>query len=184
MNYTICVLLIIGATLLCGCTGQAPTPAGSSDDGRMRMSVSQMINGSTLPEQYSCSGVGQVPAITWKNVPNGTKSLALVLDDPDAPTPPFTHWIVYNLTPESGGIPPNQLPVSERAGSGYQGLNSMGTRGYAPPCPPPGNAHRYVFTLNALDDYISLDHPDLSHLTAAMDGHIIGQAQVTALYGR
>ena len=150
----------------------------------MRMSVSSVINGSTLPTMYSCTGPGQVPSIYWKNVPPGTQSLVLILEDPDAPNGVFTHWIVYNLTPESGSIPPNQIPILEHAGTGLQGINSMNTRGYAPPCPPGTNVHRYIFTLYALDDQISPDYPDRSHVDADIQGHVLGQARIVTLFGQ
>jgi Raf kinase inhibitor-like YbhB/YbcL family protein len=185
MKYVLFLSLILITSLFSGCTGQEPIHASQVDTSEeMQISVSQIINGSPLPDIYSCSGPGQVPAVTWKNSPNGTKSVVLILDDPDAPSEPFTHWIVYNCTPDSGGISPDQISISERAGTGYQGINSLGIRGYAPPCPPLGEEHRYVFTLSALDDQITPDMPDRDHIDAAMTGHVLGQAQITALFGR
>ncbi|PKL60779.1 MAG: YbhB/YbcL family Raf kinase inhibitor-like protein [Methanomicrobiales archaeon HGW-Methanomicrobiales-4] len=177
--------LILVMILLCGCIGQESVPSNQESLSQgMKMSVSQMINGSALPDIYSCSGPGQVPSITWRNPPQGTRSMVLILDDPDAPSPPFTHWIVYNCTPDSGGIPPNQIPISERAGTGFQGFNSQGTRGYTSPCPSPGKKHRYIFTLSAMDNYIAPDYPDRSNIDAAMAGHILEQVQIIALFGR
>ncbi len=184
------ILILTGLFLSCGCLGTSGSDEDSSPPSQnlsqqpFRMSVSSVINGSALPALYSCSGPGQVPAIYWINPPNGSQSMTLIMDDPDAPDGVYTHWIVYNLTPESGGIPPNQLPVSDTAGTGLQGFNSMKTKGYLPPCPPPTEEHRYIFTLYALDSLISPDVADRVHIEEAMKGHIIGQVRIVTLFHR
>lgn len=184
------IFIILCGILAAGCTqssgiNQGPAANSSQQSNQaMLFSVSSVINGSTLPTMYTCAGPGQVPAVFWKNVPSNAQSLVLIVDDPDAPDKVFTHWIVYDLSPDSGGIPPNQLPVYERAGSGYQGLNSMGNRGYAAPCPSGGKIHRYVFTLYALDTQITPELTDRTHIEAAMGGHVITKAQIVTLFGR
>lgn len=184
------ILILTGLFLCCGCLGSSGSDEDSSPPSEnqsvkpFRMSVSSVINGSVLPALYSCSGPGQVPAIYWINPPNGSQSMTLIMDDPDAPDGVYTHWIVYNLTPESGGIPPNQIPVSDTAGTGLQGINSMKTKGYVPPCPPPAQEHRYIFTLYALDSLISPGIADRVHIEEAMKGHIIGEARIVTLFHR
>lgn len=184
------ILIFTALILVTGCTGNpdADEKIGTSPEvapnDTMRMSVSSVVNGSTLPVLYSCSGPGQVPAIYWINPPKGTKSMVLILDDPNAPDGVFTHWIVYNLTPESGGIPPNQLPVSETAGTGLQGINSMKTRGYVPPCPPANELHNYIFTLYALDSLIFPEITDRTHIDESMKGHVIGKARIVTVFSR
>lgn len=150
----------------------------------MLFSVNQVVNGSTLPTMYTCSGPGQIPSVFWKNVPPKAQSLILIMDDPDAQDKVFTHWIVYNLSPDAGGIPPNQLPVYEKAGSGFQGINSMGTRGYVAPCPSGGKIHRYIFMLYALDAQITPELTDRTHIDAAMEGHVLAKKQIVTLFGQ
>ena len=181
--------LLIGFILTCGCSQQTDTQtlseqAASSENVSMRMSVSNQVNGSDLSKRYSCAGPGQVPAIFWKDEPVNAQSMVLIMEDLDAPDGVYTHWIVYNLTPSEGAIPPNQLAVAERAGSGLQGINSMKTRGYVPPCPPGGSKHRYVFTLYALDSLITPDPADRVHVEAAMQGHIMASAGITTFFGQ
>ena len=181
------ILIIALLLLTAGCMGP---PGADLQTGRdqpepaMRVSVSSGVNGSDLPAIYSCTGPGQVPAIFWRDPPTGAQSMAVIMEDPDAPSGLFTHWIVYNLDPAEGGVPPNQLPVAERAGSGFQGLNSLKTRGYLPPCPPDATVHRYVFTLYALDTRISPSIPDRSQIDAAMEGHILETASIVNFFGR
>ncbi|MDD1727788.1 MAG: YbhB/YbcL family Raf kinase inhibitor-like protein [Methanospirillum sp.] len=183
------VLTCILAILVSGClqasesSGNQPGAAVDSNHS-LKVSVNSAINGSTLPTRYTCMGPGQVPSIFWKDAPSAARSMVLIMDDPDASDRVYTHWIVYNLSPESEAIPPNQMPVSERAGSGYQGINSMGTRGYTPACPPSGTPHRYIFTLYALDTNISPDPPDRSHIDAAMEGHVLAQARIVTFLGQ
>lgn len=194
MNYIplIAILLVFSGALVCGCSALSPSvPATqkiSADTnvtgGPFILQVGLLGNGSTLPDLNTCSGLGQSPRITWKNLPDKVKSLLLIMDDPDAPVAPFTHWIVYNITPESDGIPVNQVPTATKAGSGSQGLNSIGVLGYYPPCPPGNEVHRYVFTLYALDSSIKVDKPERAAIDSAMSGHILGQSQVTTTFGR
>lgn len=183
----ICILISI--ILVCGCS-QPSDPQVNSNQTKitekktpMRMSVSNGVNGSNLSRMYSCFGPGQVPSVFWKDEPEAAQSMVLIMDDPDAPNGVFTHWIVYNLSPKEEGIPPNQLPMAEKAGSGLQGLNSMKTRGYNPPCPPGGSRHRYVFTLSALDTIIKPEYADRANVESAMNGHVIATAKIVTFFG-
>jgi len=187
IQYLLLFLLVAG-TFVSGCTQGSESVSTVNDtinlsNQSLVISVSSAINGSTLPTRYTCMGAGQVPAIFWKNEPSKAKSMVLILDDPDAPNGVFSHWIVYNLSPTDESIPPNQIPVAERAGSGYQGINSMGTKGYAPPCPPSGSTHRYIFTLYALDTQIFPDPADRTHVEAAMEGHVLTKGRSVTFFG-
>ena len=124
-----------------------------------------------------CGGENRSPQLTWKGIPANAQSLALIMHDPDAPMPGgFYHWVVYNLPPAKRG-----LTSAERLGANELGKTSAGTPGYYGPCPPPGPAHHYVFTLYALDvPRISASIPlTASQLMTQIDGHIVARATLT-----
>lgn len=102
------------------------------------LNIGSVAPGGALPALYTCTGGFESPPVSWENVPDGTKTLALIMDDPDAPSGLFTHWIVYNIPPERKSIPGALTAVKEIAIGGQQGTNSAGERGYAAACPPIG----------------------------------------------
>jgi Raf kinase inhibitor-like YbhB/YbcL family protein len=137
--------------------------------------------GSTIPRKFSCEGGDINPELQIQNVPEGAKSLALVVHDPDAPVAGgFTHWTVWNIDPSAILIKEESVPPGAT-----EGVNGTGRMGYMGPCPPPGPAHRYEFHLYALDASLDLaegaSHPEL---TDAMAGHILEEAILTGLYAR
>lgn len=135
-------------------------------------------NNEDIPLEYSCDGEGTIPPLTVEDVPDDAKSLALIVDDPDAPSGIFTHWIVWNINPKTEDIEEGELPPGS-----VQGINSSGGKGYTPPCPPAGK-HHYVFTLYALDILLDLSPgTDEEELKVAMGEHIISQAQLVGIYG-
>lgn len=139
-----------------------------------------------IPAQYTCEGRDTSPALAWSGVPAGAKSLALIVDDPDAPDPAapkmtWVHWVLYNLPPDSTGLPgavaANALPAGTQ-----QGLNDWKRTGYGGPCPPIGR-HRYFHKLYALDTVLpDLDRPTKAQLEQAMRGHILAEAQLIGTY--
>ncbi|MHB0876810.1 MAG: YbhB/YbcL family Raf kinase inhibitor-like protein [Anaerolineae bacterium] len=137
-----------------------------------------------IPAQYTCDGVGYSPPLRWAQTPDGTKSLTLILEDPDAGQGVFTHWLIYNIPANTRSFDEG-MPVAPRLPDGtLQGLNSRRSVGYTGPCPP-GSSHRYFFRLYALDEM--LDVPAGSNkqdLLAAMEGHILGQAELMGRYSR
>jgi Raf kinase inhibitor-like YbhB/YbcL family protein len=141
---------------------------------------SAFSEGEPIPERYSCDGKNVSPPLEWSVAPGEAKSLALVCDDPDAPSGRFTHWIVYDLAP-------TLRKVNEgSAGGGKEGINSFGKPGYGGPCPPPKDtAHHYIFRVYALD-IASLGGTGLSKqdVEAAMKGHIVAEGQLTGIYQR
>jgi len=141
-------------------------------------------DGDRIPEKHTCDGVDVSPSLTWSDLPDGTISLALIMDDPDAPTGTWVHWVLYNLPFSSEGLAEGLSPSEELSGGGSQGKNSWNRIGYGGPCPP-GGTHRYVFRLYALD--ITLDlQPEASkaELVQAMEGHILDKGQLLGLYSR
>jgi hypothetical protein len=140
-------------------------------------------NGS-IPVRYTCQGDDVSPPLAWSGVPAGTKSLVLIVDDPDAPDPRapkrvWVHWVLFNLPPASGGLPEGvrQLPAGTS-----EGVNDWERTGYGGPCPPIGR-HRYFHKLYALDTLlVGLSRPTKAQLEAAMAGHILAQAELVGTY--
>jgi Raf kinase inhibitor-like YbhB/YbcL family protein len=143
-----------------------------------------MKAGDQLPNIYTCKGASESPEISWDNIPQGTKSLALILDDPDAPAGTFTHWILYNIPSEVHSISAGQTFQNVLSNGAQQGENSAGTLGYFSPCPPIGPAHRYIFTLYALDNRISMPAADRNGIEEAMKGRVIGSAKFITMFAR
>jgi Raf kinase inhibitor-like YbhB/YbcL family protein len=143
-------------------------------------------DGADIPRTYTCDGSSDSPPLEWTGAPAATKSLALIMHDPDAPRAGgFTHWVVYDIPPgatklNEGASPHGTLPTGTR-----QGENSARTAVYTPPCPPSGGGkHHYTFTLYALDANLGLDAgKSKEDVEKAVTGHILGQASFTGLFG-
>jgi len=135
-----------------------------------------------IPMEYTCEGQGISPALRWGSPPIGTQSLALIVDDPDAPNRTFVHWVLYDLPPETQNLPEGVPAQPVLEGRGTQGKNDYGQLGYGPPCPPSGT-HRYFFKLYALDAPLDLAAgATKDQLEAAMDGHILAAAELVGRY--
>jgi Raf kinase inhibitor-like YbhB/YbcL family protein len=146
----------------------------------MQMSLTSPAfnDGEAIPVQYSCDGDDVSPDLDWFGIPEGTASLALIMDDPDAPVGTWIHWVLYNIPADMPGL---QLGMT---GVAVDGTNSWGTTGYGGPCPP-GGTHRYFLKLYALDLNLDLAAgANKEELLAAMDGHILGQAELMGTYTR
>ena len=150
----------------------------------MQVTSSAFKEGQPIPRPYTCDGVNISPPLEWTGVPKTAKTIAVIADDPDAPSGTFVHWVLYNLPAENIGMIEN-LPTTEnlKAG-GFQGKNGFQKIGYGGPCPPSGT-HRYFFKVYALDNELSLKagatKPDVEQ---AMQGHIVAQAQLMGTYSR
>jgi len=145
---------------------------------KMKLTSPAFENNKEMPSEYTCDGANILPELHIDEVPENTKSLALIMDDPDAPVGTWVHWVVWNIPPDTKTIAKDTEPQSA------QGTTSFGKPGYGGPCPPSGT-HRYFFKLYALD--ISLDIKEDSNkkdLEAAMDGHIIEKTELLGLYKR
>jgi Raf kinase inhibitor-like YbhB/YbcL family protein len=133
------------------------------------------VNSEFIPAQYACNGAGISPALLIEEIPLETVSLALVVEDPDAPNGTYDHWVMWNI--------PVKNKIEENTAPGTQGKNSNGENKYMGPCPPSGQSHRYHFKIYALD--AKLDLPESAgkkELLKAMENHIIGTGQLTGLY--
>jgi len=132
-----------------------------------------------IPNRYTCDGEDLSPPLRWANVPDETRTLALLVDDPDAPGGVFTHWVAWGLDPGAGGLREGQAAPSE-------GRNDFDTIGYRGPCPPPGDGrHRYLFRLYALDGDLELDsEAGKAELEQAIVGHTLTTAELVGCYER
>jgi Raf kinase inhibitor-like YbhB/YbcL family protein len=138
------------------------------------MKISSVFkNNETIPKKYTCQGDKISPPLNFENIPKNTKSLALIVDDPDAPYKTFVHWVLFNN--------PIISKIEEDSTIGLDGLNSLGSTGYTPPCPPTGE-HRYFFKLYALDKVLDLKDATKEDLEKAMQGHVIEKADLIGLY--
>jgi len=146
-------------------------------------------NNEVIPRKYTGDGQDLSPPLTWSDLPEGTRELALIVDDPDAPTPePWVHWVIYKISPDAPGLPEGisaSQPVSAPAGA-LQGSNSWGNIGYGGPAPPRGHGvHHYHFKLAALDIELDLDAgANKQALLNAMRGHVLARGELVGTYQR
>ena len=145
---------------------------------RMKITSSAFPEGGTIPSKFTCDGSDTSPPLQITGVPSEAKSLVLIADDPDAPGGLFTHWLVWNIPPQTNSIPEGAAP------KGVQGTNDFGKSGYGGPCPPSGT-HRYSFKIFALDRELdSRSGAKRSQVDAAMKGHVIAQGELVGRYSR
>ena len=148
-------------------------------ENNMKISAGAFAEGQPISKQFTCDGADKNPQLAINGIPGGTKSLALIMDDPDAPRGTFVHWVMWNIPAGTDLIGENSVP-----NGAIQGLNSSGKTGYIGPCPPSGT-HRYFFKLYALDAALDIGkNSDKAALESAMKGHIISQSQTFGVYRR
>jgi Raf kinase inhibitor-like YbhB/YbcL family protein len=141
--------------------------------------------GGMIPKQHTCDGPDVSPQLSWKEAPTGTKSFALIMDDPDAPVGTWVHWVLYDLPGDTKELPEGVAKQEQLENGARQGRNDFGNIGYGGPCPPGGKAHRYFFKLYALDAKLNLKAGmSKKDVERAMKGHIVGQGEVMGKYGR
>jgi len=179
--------LLGGLILLAGCAGAgapAPTPTVGAKATGMTLTSPAFVEGGPIPAQYTCNGADISPPLAWSGVPAGTRSLALICDDPDAPIGSWVHWVLFDLPPSLNGLPEGVPARPSLEGGGVHGTNSWRRIGYGGPCPP-GGTHRYFFKLYALDRTLGLgNNATAKDVQAAMQGHVLGEAQLMGRYGR
>ena len=142
----------------------------------MKIASSAFQDNAKIPLEYSCQGKGINPPLSYIDVPTEAKSLVLIVDDPDAPSGTFVHWILYNMYPKIREIKENSVPLASL------GRTSSNKEEYVPMCPPSG-VHRYFFKLYALDAILALNNPDKAQVEEKMQGHIIDKAELMGFYG-
>lgn len=150
----------------------------------MKIESSAFINGQPIPQKFTCQGDDVSPALSWSGAPATTKSLALIVDDPDAPVGTWVHWVFFNLPAHAHSLPEN-VAKSQQDQGGIQGTNDFKKMGYGGPCPPPGKPHRYFFKLYALDTTLSLNAGATKQdVEKAMQGHVLAHAELMGTYQR
>ena len=154
----------------------------------LTLTSKSFLHNAEIPPNYTCDGKDISPELSWTKIPDGTRSLVLVVDDPDAPDPAqpkmtWVHWILYNIPPDTNDLS-EDVQTNEFPPGTLQGINDWQRTGYGGPCPPIGN-HRYFHKLYALDVLLpNLRHPTKVILEKAMEGHIIAHAELIGLYQR
>jgi Raf kinase inhibitor-like YbhB/YbcL family protein len=142
-------------------------------------------NMETIPVKYTGLGEDVSIPLQWSNIPSGTKSIAILMDDPDAPIGTFTHWIIFDIPPEKTALPegvPQELELSDGS---KQGKNDFGRIGYNGPMPPPGKVHHYVITIFALDTVLNLPAGiNAKAFHRAIKGHILAEGKLVGLFKR
>lgn len=152
----------------------------------LTLTSSAFADGEAIPRQYTCDGDDLSPPLAWEGVPDGTKSFALIVDDPDAPDPAapkmtWVHWVMYNLPPSTTQLPAG---VKQPPSGTKEGTNDWKRTGYGGPCPPVG-CHRYFHKLYALDvELPDLNNPTKAELEEAMEGHSLAETLLVGTYER
>ena len=175
----VAVFLVLGGLFYFWRTRIANAPAITINSNNMQITSSAFAESGNILQKYSCDGEGINPPLKFSEIPDNTQSLALVMDDPDAPAGTFTHWTVWNIKPDITEILENSVPENAT-----QGVTSANTNGYVGPCPPAGT-HRYFFKLYALDTELQLDQAvKVDELMKAMEGHTVASGQLMGKYSR
>ena len=151
---------------------------------QIEIKSSAFEEGGMIPKKYTCDGADVSPPLSWASAPEGTKTIALICDDPDAPMGTWVHWVLFNLPADVKELPEN-VPSEKNLDNGaMQGVNDFGNIGYGGPCPP-GGTHRYYFKLYALDTQINLQAGATKRdLLKAMEGHTLAEGQLMGKYRR
>jgi Raf kinase inhibitor-like YbhB/YbcL family protein len=145
---------------------------------KMKITSSAFQDGANIPSKFTCDGADISPPLQIADIPSQAKSLALIVDDPDAPSGLFTHWMVWNIPSQTGAVGEGSAP------KGVQGTNDFGKSGYGGPCPPSGT-HRYYFKIFALDQELDLPFgAKRGQVDGALKGHVIAQGELMGRYSR
>ena len=177
------------ALLAVGCSGDddtsSPTSTLGIDVAVFSMQSNAFAEGADVPERYTCDGDNLSPSLFWEEPPDGTESFALTMVDPDAPGGSFVHWVYFNIPGDARSLPEAIETADEPSTGGLQVESGFGEIGYGGPCPPEGPEHRYVFTLMALGENLTLG-PDASFedVRDQAEQGALAQATLTGLYGR
>src|SRR3989442_37308 len=181
---TFAAVLVVGLPAL-PAQRRTPSPARGEQNMNFNISSTSFPNGGEIPRKFTCDGRDVSPELSWNDASEGTKSFALLVDDPDAPVGNWNHWTMWNLPPSARKLDEGLTKTAQLPDGTQQGLNDFGKIGYNGPCPPPGKPHRYYFKLFALDQKLTLKQSAGKHdLEAAMKGHILAQAEWIGRYGR
>jgi Raf kinase inhibitor-like YbhB/YbcL family protein len=195
------VAVALAGTILCACsatpqtikpanekTNPAAPAAPDATAATVTMTISSPVfqDGGKIPVKYTCKGQSISPPLQWADAPQDARSYALIMEDPDTSRGTLTHWVVFNISPDSNGLPEG-VPMQTGSPASYsQGNNSFGKTGYDGPCPPAGQSHRYIFSLYALDVVLAQlkAGASKSDVLEASQGHILASARLTGIFGQ
>jgi Raf kinase inhibitor-like YbhB/YbcL family protein len=182
-------LVVLACFLVVGCGqgsgGRQATGTGggmnAGDAARIVVTSPTFEDGGTIPRRYTCEGQDVSPPLAWSGVPDGTRELALLVEDPDAPGGTFVHWMAWGIPPGGQGLEEGSVPEGTR-----QARNDFGPTGWGGPCPPKGRgAHRYVFTVVALAQPLTLEQEaSAKQFQEATKGTVVGRGRLTGTFGR
>jgi Raf kinase inhibitor-like YbhB/YbcL family protein len=163
----------------------AQSPAKGASTVAFSLSSPDFANGADIPKQFTCSGEDRSPALEWGGAPSGTKTFALIADDPDAPVGTWVHWVIFNIPGAAHSLQGGIQKKDQLADGARQGQNDFRKIGYNGPCPPPGKPHRYFFKLYALQSELSLSPgATKGDVERAMEGHVLAHAEWMGRYRR
>lgn len=177
------MLIALLAPLLLTIVPGASARAGGT--GALSLGSPAFDSRATIAPQFSCDGAEESPPLAWSGVPEATKSFALIVADPDAPSGTFFHWVIFNLPAATRALPAGVAKTEILAPGGIQGINSFRQIGYNGPCPPRGPAHHYHFKLYALDSMLELKPGARADaVESATSGHVLATAELVGIFGR
>src|SRR5690242_7197215 len=172
----------IGA--ICGAVTMLFAFVGRADEGTIKVTSSAFDNGGKIPSEYTCEGKYVAPPLSWSAVPPNTKSIAVLVEDPDAPGGTFEHFVAFNLPPDRKSLPTEAVRSIAPGSALSTARNSSGTIGFAPICPPNGR-HHYRFEVLALDTMLDLrSAADAQAVRAATDGYVLARGELVGVYGK
>jgi Raf kinase inhibitor-like YbhB/YbcL family protein len=174
---------VFGCFVTAGCSQEPKSATGQVM--KIQLASAAFANGQAIPAKYTADSLDVSPPLAWTNLPAGTKSLALIADDPDTPAGTWVHWVIYDLPPTATTLAEDQPRLAQIKNGAKQGLNDFKKTGYNGPAPPAGKAHRYYFKLYALNALTGLP-PGVTKtaLLKAMDGHLLGEGILMGTYQR
>ncbi|MFW6189999.1 MAG: YbhB/YbcL family Raf kinase inhibitor-like protein [Planctomycetota bacterium] len=184
-KWILAVAVLIVAVVLWRCQRGGHAPARPEEGPQLTLTCPIFSEGEIIPARYTAEGRNISPPLLWHDAPEGTRTFAIIMQDPDAPVGTFTHWSICEISGSRRGLSEGVPPEENVLGSAVQGLNGFREVGYGGPAPPAGEEHRYYFRLYALDE--KLDMPggfSKNQLQAAMRGHVLAQAELMGRYGR
>jgi Raf kinase inhibitor-like YbhB/YbcL family protein len=178
-------VVLLAAVVMAVFAANAAYPKEEATKMTIQIASPAFKEGQPIPKRHTCEGPDLSPALEWTGVPEGSKSLALICDDPDAPMGTWVHWVLFNLPPHAKGLAENVAKKPVLDNGAKQGVSDFKRPGYGGPCPPPGKPHRYYFKLYALDAMLDLkEGAKKKDLEKAMEGHILAQGQLMGTYQR
>jgi Raf kinase inhibitor-like YbhB/YbcL family protein len=187
VEHSFFVLAVIIVIFLGACS-RGEERAASREEGKtmaIELTSPAFTEGAAIPQKYTCDAEDLSPPLKWGGLPEGTQSLAIICDDPDAPMRTWVHWVIYDIpasvTELDEGVPKTDvIPKGAK-----QGVTDFKKTGYGGPCPPPGKAHRYFFKIYALDAQLNLEpRAKKKDVLKAMEGHVLGEGELMGTYKR